>query len=54
MNRLPRWARAFLRLAVPASRLDDVIGDIEETRGGVRDAVLTGVAFIYCRARVLW
>ena len=30
---MPRWARSLLRANVPRARFDDVIGDLQETRG---------------------
>ena len=54
MKRPAGWARTLLELIVPATRLDDVLGDLHETGGGTRDAVITAGAFLYCRVRARW
>jgi putative ABC transport system permease protein len=50
----PVWARALLKLLVPRARVDDVLGDLEETQGGMRDVLATAGAFAFYRARALW
>lgn len=54
MNHPPAWTRGLLKLVVPRARLDDVLGDLHETRGGARDALVTVLAFAFYRARSRW